>query len=106
SWRRTLRLSAATAIAVGLLTAGPRPVAASSPPRMPAIPPTVSRTMPVSLLVAAGEARTGAPPGAVLRTHGAVTTRAQTLCPGFQVTAVGLVWHHVGGGSVRSSIRT
>ena len=56
---------------------------------MPAIPPTVSRTMPVSLLVAAGEARTGAPPGADLRTHGAVTTRAQTLCPGFQFTAVG-----------------
>jgi hypothetical protein len=110
SWGRPMLAAVAPVVlVVGLLPATlPRgtSVAHVEPHHSATIPPTVSRTMPVSLRGLAPQGSEGAVREGVLRTRGSMRTRPVVACPGFRFTAVGLVWRQDGRGEVRARIRT
>jgi hypothetical protein len=102
-------LLASFTLIVGLVAGAGRshgPVARAQPSARAAIPPTVTREVPVPLRTLSSR---GEPPsirGGVMSVRATTTTRSQTLCPGFRFTAVGLVWHQRGLGEVRARIRS
>jgi len=102
----TAVLVTALVVGVGVAQSPARAASGSSPVPRATVPPTVSRTMPLSARALAGRAAGASVRGGELSTQRAIRARPQELCPGFRFTAVGLVWHQDGGGEVLARIRT